>query len=100
MNVLIPICMSKIDTLDFPIWVEFSIIDSTDNKMYFVEKLPVISTMSITDKSVFPINSVIECELLSSYENDVIKVKLPFGIESTDGDSTLLLRQHSVLTTT
>jgi hypothetical protein len=100
MSVIVPIYIEKIETLDFPIWVKFSIIDSTENKVYFIEKLPVISAISITEKSVFPIQLKLECELLSINKNGSIKIKLPFDIESMDGSSTLFVKQSSVLTNT
>ena len=100
MSVIVPICIEKIESLDFPIWVKFSIIDSAENIVCFIEKLPVISATSITEKSAFPIKLDIDCELLSNNENGIIKVKLPFGIESICGDSILYLKQSSVLTNT
>jgi len=100
MSVIVPIYIEKIERLDFPIWVKFSIIDSTENKIYFIEKLPVISAISITEKSVFPIKLDLECELLSDNKNGCIKIELPFNIESMDGNSTLFVKQSSVLTNT
>jgi len=99
-SVIVPIYIEKIEWLDFPIWVKFSIIDSTENKIYFIEKLPVISAISITDKSAFPLKLDLECELLSDNKNGCIKIELPFNIESMDGNSTLFVKQSSVLTNT
>ena len=100
MSVIVPIYIEKIETLDFPMWVKFSIIDSTENKIYCIEKLPVISATSITEKSVLPIQLDLECELLSGNKNGNIKIKLPFDIESMEGNSTLFVKQSSVLTNT
>ena len=100
MSVIVPIYIEKIETLDFPMWVKFSIIDSTEDKIYFIEKLPVISATSITEKSVLPIQLDLECELLSGNKNGNIKIKLPFDIESMEGNSTLFVKQSSVLTNT
>ena len=87
MVVQVPVYLSQIEDQDFPIVGKFYVVNSVNEKVYFIEKLSVVSEdVSVENSPVF-----LECSVISQYNNDLVKVSLPYCIEFTDGGNTVII---------
>ncbi|WP_052745024.1 hypothetical protein [Micromonospora sp. HK10] len=75
---------------DFPGWVEVSVRDARGREHRIIEKAPVITALNVTADASFPIEFWIEAET-ERVDGGEIVVMLPYGMETTEGDRSLVV---------
>jgi hypothetical protein len=68
----------------FPGWVEVVVVDARRHEHRIVEKVPVLTSRSITADSTFPIELWIDAEAQCG-EGDEVAVQFAHGVETADG---------------
>jgi hypothetical protein len=77
----------------FPGFVECVLVDVLGAAHTFVEKVPVVSTESLSAASTYPRNGEIECEICREWQDaaghafSIVRIESPWGVESTSGES-------------
>jgi hypothetical protein len=75
----------------FPGFVECVLVDALGATHTFVEKVPVVTTESLTAASTYPCNGEIECEVSREWQDasglafSIVRTESPWGLESTSG---------------
>ena len=77
------VAVRKVADSAFPVWLECSLKDSNEKEHLIVEKVPVLTSIEILENK-FPSSLKLECDLISTQENEVT-IELLHGIESTKG---------------
>jgi hypothetical protein len=83
----------KIEIVNFvdesnPGWVTCRLIDANGVEHWFREKAPVVTAGEIWADSDFPLEGEIACVILSAGpESVVVDTQLPWGVESTTGQT-------------
>ena len=78
---------------DFPGVVSCELTDALQRKWHFVEKLPVVSDVTLTAQSTYPQPGSIRCRVVSRFVGEGgraltrIDTANPDGVESTDGNT-------------
>jgi len=86
-----------------PGWVECVLRDAHGVTWTFVEKVPVVTTESLSELSTYPRRGLLACEVVTGQAmNDgsplvQIDTSRPWGIESTDGTTKLMIRREQLL---
>jgi hypothetical protein len=85
----------------FPGWVEFVLDDARGVRWFFTDKVPVVSTESLSEVSDYPYSAKIECVVISDpsvVEIDLVKIDTsrPWGIQAKDGTSTFVIHQSQL----
>jgi hypothetical protein len=76
------------DDVSNPGWVECRLVDANGREHWFREKVPVVTTDNIWSDSDFPQEGEIACRILNAGpERILIDTELPWGIESTTGQT-------------
>jgi len=86
----------------FPGWVEAVLIDARGSAWTFVEKVPVVSSDSLTASSSFPCAGAIACEVVPG-SNDAVGSGLvesdtssPWGVTAKGGNSRFVVRSSQL----
>jgi hypothetical protein len=71
-----------------PGWVECQFVDAFGRLHIFNEKVPIVTVEYLDEKSVYPQDGIIACEIIKR-KNDIIKVNIekPWGVESITGET-------------
>ena len=86
----------------FPGWVELVLRDARGAAWTFIEKVPVVSTESLTESSSFPRAGTIACEVVPTSSEAAgsglveIDTSRPLGIEAKDGTTRFLVRDSQL----
>jgi len=86
-----------------PGWVECVLRDAHGVTRTFVEKVPVVTTESLSELSTYPRRGLLACEVVTGQAmNDgsplvQIDTSRPWGIESTDGTTKFMIRREQLL---
>ena len=83
---------------DFPGFVECELVDVHGRHWLFVEKGPVVTTDLLTADHTYPLPGFIACEVLDR-ANGVARIDtaLPWGIESTEGQTQFEVSEELLL---
>jgi hypothetical protein len=80
----------------FPGWVEVVVVDARRHEHRIVEKVPVLTSLTITTDSTFPIELWIEAEL-DRADGDEVTVSFTDDIETIDGARGLTVSSADVM---
>jgi hypothetical protein len=77
----------------FPGFVECVLVDALGETHAFVEKVPVVSSESLSAASTYPCNGEIECEVFRQWQDEaglafsIVRIEIRWGVESTSGET-------------
>ena len=86
-----------------PGWVEFNLLDAFGKTHTFIEKVPVLTTQDLNEKSIFPVSTVITCETIKKWTDEngrhllQINTENPWNLESTTGDTKFIVEASKVV---
>jgi hypothetical protein len=75
----------------FPGWVECSMVDATGHEHLFVDKVPVVTIVGLSETSHYPQPGFIACIVIGRHKSDDgsqrfrIDTERPWGVETTAG---------------
>jgi hypothetical protein len=76
----------------FPGFVECVLVDVLRATHTFVEKVPVVSTESLSEASTYPCNGEIECEICREWQDaeghafSTVRIESRWGVESSSSE--------------
>lgn len=82
---------------DFPGWIDVSIRDAFGTNHRVVEKVPVVTSLTVTSESSFPMEIWIGAKAELG-DQDELLVTLLDGVETTDGLDRLAIKREDVET--
>ena len=77
----------------FPGFVECVLADALGATHTFVEKVPVVSSDSLSAASTYPCDGEIQCEVCREWQDaaglafSIVRIESPWGVESTSGET-------------
>ena len=86
-----------------PGWVECFVEDAWGRKWQFIEKIPVLTSIPLSEDSVYPCAGAIACTIVRRWddmeERDVLTVdtKSPWGICAIDGTTQFDVRPEQLV---
>jgi len=81
---------------DFPGWIEAAVLDSRRQEHRILEKVPVLTPLSITHDSPFPVEFWIDAEM-TAINGDEVAVSFSHGVQTTDGACELVVSTADVI---
>ncbi len=75
----------------FPGWVECCLVDAWGKEWLFVEKVPVVSSELLDNKSNFPKTVTIDCQIIKQWYDEkgreiiTVDTSKPLGIKALNG---------------
>lgn len=86
----------------FPGWVEAVLVDAHGARWTFVEKVPMVSTESLTAASLYPCVGELDCEVVPGSSEAVasglveIDTSRPWGVEAKGGATRFVIRNSQL----
>lgn len=87
----------------FPGWVECALVDAFAQEHLFREKVPVVTSNSITPESTFPQPGGIACTVEAKWSDETgrglirLTTESPWGVESIKGVTQFVVLQSQVV---
>lgn len=83
-DVIVRATATRWEANEFPGWVEASVLDARGKEHRIVEKVPVLTSLTVTADSPFPFEFWIAAEM-ESIDGEDVTVSFSHGVETIDG---------------